>query len=240
MTQTQSVTAETCDHFLRQGREFLAQGDLASASAAGWRAAEIAMASYAGPGAEFNFTDAAQRLVKDHRGHTAAAEWVVSAMALSDNAGYDWLDSEGVARRLDDVQRLAILVKDIAEPPQSAEDILRRAWECLGNGYLIPASDKGWEAALLIARTYADAIGCDYRDEGQFGRVMQLLEKEESWERAVSGWIYAAENIHQTAKYCAMKGGSRYAEVVADDIDAIAKLADFVQETVSSGSWQAV
>ena len=147
MTQTQSVTAETCDHFLRQGREFLAQGDLASASAAGWQAAVIVMANYAGSGAEFNFTDAAQRLVKDHRGHAAAAEWVVSAMALSDNAGYDWLDSEGVARRLDDVQRLAILVKDIAEPPQSAEDVLRRAWECLGNGYLIPASDKGWEAA---------------------------------------------------------------------------------------------
>lgn len=239
MTQTQSVTAETCDQYLRQGREFLAQGDLASASASGWQAAVIAMASYAGPGAEFNFTDAAQRLVKDNREHTAA-EWVVSATALSDNAGYDWLDSEGVARRLDDVQRLAILVKDIAEPPQSADDILRRARECMDNGYLIPASDKGWEAALLAAKSYADAIGCDYRDEGQFSRVMQLLEKEESWEREVGGWIYAAEHIHQTAKYCAMKGGSRYAEVVADDIDAIAKLADFVQETARSRSWQAV
>ena len=41
MTQTQSVTAETCDHFLRQAREFLAQGDLASASAAGWQAANV-------------------------------------------------------------------------------------------------------------------------------------------------------------------------------------------------------
>ncbi len=241
MTQTQSVTAETCDHFLRQAREYLAQDDLADASASGWQAAVRALEVHTGDAiAEGYFRDAARKLVKDRRARANAAEWVISAITLSENVADDWLDNDGVAHRLDDVQRLVVLIDDMASPPQTAEDILRRARQCLDNGYLIPASDKGWEAALLIAGTYADAIGCDYRDEGQLSRVMQLLEKEESWERAVSGWIYAAENIHQTARYCAMKGGSRYAEVVADDIDAIAKLADFVQETVSSRGWQAV
>ena len=203
MTQTQAVTAETCDHFLRQGREFLAQGDLASASSAGWQAAVTAVAIYAGPGADFNFTDAAQRLVRDNRGHAAAAEWVVNAMALSDNAGYDWLDVDGVARRLDDVQRLAILVQDMAEPPQSADDVLRRAWECMDNGYLIPASDTGWEAALLAAKSYADTIGCRCGDESHFDSVMRTLEKEEADSKEIGGWTYAAVKLRKTAVYCA-------------------------------------
>ncbi|MCE2500216.1 MAG: hypothetical protein J4G13_05080 [Dehalococcoidia bacterium] len=196
------------------------------------------MGAYAGPDADF--LDDARKLVNEHRGNGNAAEWVVSAMALSDNVEYDWLDKDGVGRRLDDVQRLTILVADLADPPQTAADILRRARECLNNGYLIPASDKGWEAALLIAKTYADAIGYDYRGESQFSRVMQLLEKAESGQREISGLIYAAENVRQTAKYCAMQGDSRYAEVVADDIGAIAKLADFVLGAVSSENRRAV
>ncbi len=232
MTQTQAATAETCDQFLRQAREYLAQGDLVSASATGWRAAEIAMASCAGPGAGFNFTDAAQRLVKDNRGHTNAAEWVVSAMALSDNAGYDWLDSEGVARRLDDVQRLAILVKDLAEPPRSAEDVLRRAWECMDNGYLIPASDKGWEAALLAAKSYADTIGCRYGDESHFDSVMRTLEKEEADSKEIGGWTYAAVKLRKTAVYCAGRSDPQYAELFADDVRAVGNLVLFIQARV--------
>ena len=163
MTQPLPVLAESCDYFLRQGRAALAQGELVSASRAGWQAAVCATADYAGP--DVDFTDGARRLVKDSLGNGNAAEWAVSAMALSDNIEYGWLDRYGIARRLDDVQRLAILVKDIADPPQTAEDILGRAWECMDNGYLIPASDKGWEAALLAAKTCADAIGCQYSDE---------------------------------------------------------------------------
>ena len=236
MTRSQPVLAETCDYFLGRGRGCLAKGELTSASDAGWQAAEIAMASYAGPGAGFNFTDAAQRLVKDNRGHTAAAEWVVSAMALSDNAGYDWLDGEGVARRLDDVQRLVLLVKDIAEPPKSAADILRRAWECMDNGYLIPASDKGWEAALLAAKSYADAIGYSYRDESHFRPVMDILEKEAAGHKAVGTWIYAAVNLRQTAAYCAGRNDPRYAELIADDIGEVGKLVSFIQANIGQFS----
>ena len=230
MTQPQAVAAETCDHFLRQGREFLAQGDLASASAAGWRAAVRAMADYAG--ADADFTEAARRLVNDHRERGDVAEWVVSAMALSDNAGYDWLDVDGIARRLDDVQRLAILVKDIAEPPQSAEDVLRRAWECMDNGYLIPASDKGWEAALLAAKSYADAIGCRYGDESHFDSVMRTLEKEEAESKEIGGWMYAAVKLRKTAVYCAGRSDPRYAELFADDVRAVGNLVLFIQARV--------
>ncbi len=227
MTQTQSVTAETCDHFLRQARKFLAQGDLASASAAGWQAAVTVMASYAGSGAEFNFTDAAQRLVKDNREHTAA-EWVVSAMALSDNAGYDWLDSEGVARRLDDVQRLAILVKDIAEPPQSAEDVLRRAWACLDNGSLAVASEKGWEAAVHAAKAYATAMGHDRIRSNYVSQVTRLL-KEEPGGNQVGNWSMSASMLHQNAI-----GDPDWLdlEIIREDLQGVSKLVSFIGKCI--------
>ena len=233
MTQSQPILAETCDYFLRQGRESLAQGELVSASNAGWQAAVLAVGAYAGDDlAGGDFKDVAQKLVKDSRGRGNPAEWVVSAMALSDNVEYDWLDQAGVGRRLDDVQHLVILVKDIAEPPKSAANILRRAWECMDNGYLIPASDKGWEAALLAAKTYADAIGYSYRDESHFRPVMDILEKEAAANKAVGTWIYVAVNLRQTAAYCAGRNDPRYAELIADDIGEVGKLVSFIQASI--------
>ena len=229
-TQLQSAPAADCDTLLRQARELLDKGELAPASAAGWDAAVRALTDYAGPGADF--ADAAQQLVGDYRGHTDAAEWVVSAMALSDNTGYDWLDADGIARRLDDVQRLAILVKDIAEPPQSAEDVLRRAWECMDNGYLIPASDKGWESALLAAKAYADAIGCHYEGERHFDSVMRALEREEADNNEVGGWAHTAVKLRKTAAYCSGRSDPRYAELFADDVRAVGELVSFVQARV--------
>ncbi len=241
MTQPQAVAAETCDQFLRQGREFLAQGDLASASSAGWRAAVLTLEAYAGDTVSASdFRDAARRLLKDSRGSAKAAEWVVSAITLSENVADDWLDADGVARRLDDMQRLALLVKDIAEPPQSADDVLRRAWECMDNGYLIPASDKGWEAALLAAKSYADAIGYQYSDESHYHKVMNILEKEEAGNNEVGTWIYVAAKLRQTAAYCNGRNDPRYAELVADDISDVGKLASFIQALTSSGNSQAV
>ena len=229
MTQLQSAPAASCDTLLRQGRELLNKGELAPASARGWQAASRAMSDYV----DADFTDAARELVVDYRGHTDAAEWVVSALALRDNAEYDWLDRDGVARRLDDVQRLAILVKDINEPPQSADDVLRRAWECMDNGYLIPASDKGWEAALLATKTYADAIGCRYKDESHFDSVMRILQKAEAGSREVGTWTYAAANLRRTAAYCAGRNDPRYAELVAEDIGEVGKLVSFIQESIT-------
>lgn len=230
MTQLQAAQAVDCDTLLRQARELLAQGELAAASAAGWDAAALAMADYAGPGVDF--ADAAQRLVKEHGGHTDAAEWVVSAMALADNVGYDWLDVDGVGRRLDDAQRLVILMKDIAEPPQGAEDVLRRAWECMDNGYLIPASDKGWEAALLAAKTYADAIGYSYGGEKHFDSVMRILEKEEADNKEVGGLTYAAIKLRKTAVYCSGRSDPRYAEMFAEDVRAVESLVLFIKARV--------
>ena len=249
MTQLQSAPASDCDTLLRRARELLDKRELALASGAGWQAAVAVMSDYAGSAADF--TDAAQRLVKDHCGHTAAAEWVVSALALSDNAGYDWLDGEGIARRLDDVQRLAILVKDMAEPPQSAETVLQRAWECFANGALAVASEKGWEAALWATKSHADAIGHEYLGEYHFDDVVRMLAKDDAWSERTSGCENGALNLRQTAAYyttcpkmMSPEDGPETAgpnsghyhprwllpELVADDIASVAALAGMLKE----------
>lgn len=224
MTQPLAVVAANCDQFLRQGREFLAQGDLASASAAGWRAGVLALEAYTGDAiADADFRDAARGLVKDTRAHANTAEWALSAIALSDNVDDDWLDADGVARRLDDVQRLALLVKDIAEPPQSAEDILRRAWECMDNGAPAVASEKGWEAALCATKTYADAMGCDYHGDRHFEDVMRTLEKDDVWREKVAGCEYSALNLRRTAAYCDMYPRRMHPEVPLVDCRPVSK-----------------
>ena len=224
MTQTQAVTAETCDQFLRQGREFLAQGDLASASAAGWRAAVLALEAYAGDTvSESDFRDAARRLVKDSRGSAKAAEWAVSAITLSENVADDWLDADGVARRLDDVQRLALLVKDIANPPRNAGDILAQSRECLENGYLAIASEKGWEAATHAAKAYAEAMGHDYQGDRHFEDVIRALEKGDEWREEVAGCEYSALNLRRTAAYCDMYPRRMHPEVPLIDCRPVSK-----------------
>ena len=240
MTATLIPPATECDALLRQGRQLLDAGQLAPASAAGWQAAQSAMAAYAasaGAATSAGFTDAARHLVQHYRGDGQVAEWAVSALALADNAQYDWLDRDGVSRRLDDVQRLSILVQDIAHPPQTTAALLRQAWRCMDNGYLIPASEQGWAAALLVAKRYAHAIGCDYHGESDFDAVMRLLATEQNGGpefSEIGGWAHAAAYLRQTADYCARQGDNRYTDLVADDLDAVAKLVDFVQAKVAA------
>ena len=235
-----AAPATECDALLRQGRQLLDAGRLAPASAAGWQAAQSAMSAYAasdGAAAGAGFTDAARRLVQHYRGDGQAAEWAVSALALSDNAQYDWLDRDGVSRRLDDIQRLSILAQDIANPPQTPADLLRQAWQCMDNGYLVPASEQGWAAALLVAKRYAHAIGYDYHGEGDFDAVMQLLATEQNADPEIPeirGWAHAAAYLRQTADYCARQSDNRYADIVADDLDAVASLSDFVLAKVAA------
>ena len=232
MTQQQVILAESCNYFLRQGRGALVEDELASASAAGWQAALFAVKAYAGP--DIGFTDAARELVNDRRGHGSIAEWVFSALALSDNANYDWLDKDGVGRRLDDVQRLVISVKDIAKPPKSAADILRRAWECMDNSALAVASEKGWEAALCATRTYADAVGHEYRGDSHFDDVVRMLAKDQDLRRDVSDWTSGALTLRETGSYCIVYPHWLHAEIVAEDIGAVAKLAATVQQLVAA------
>lgn len=233
MTQTESAPATGCDALLRRARELLGKDELVPASAAGWQAAVLAMGAYAGP--DTDFPDAARKLVNERRGRGNAGEWAVSALALSDNIQYDWLDKDGVGRRLDDVQRLVILIKDIAEPPKSAADILRRAWDCMDNGALPVASEKGWEAALWTTKTYADIMGCKYRGDNHFDTVTRMLAKEEvggrvAEVREVIKWEGNALNLRQTAAYCALYPNWLHAEFVAEDIDGVSKLAALIQE----------
>jgi len=218
VTQPLAVAAETCDQFLRQGREFLAQGDLASASAAGWRAAVLALEDHSGnPVADGDFRDAARTLVKDPLANANTAEWVVSAIALSDNVDDDWLDRDGVGRRLDDVQRLALLVKDIAQPPQTAEDILARSRECLANGYLAVASEKGWEAATHAAKAYAETMGFNCDGDNHFEQVTRSLEKDRSFPKEVAIWIDGASMLRKTASLCSTYPHSLHPEVPVED-----------------------
>ena len=199
MAQPQTAPAADRDTLLRRARELLDKGKLVPASSAGWQAAVAAMATHAGPYADF--TDAARRLIKGEHGRSSAAEWMTSAMALSDNIQYDWLDKEGIARRLDDVQRLVIFIEDIADPPQSAETILQRAWECFANGALTVASEKGWEATLWATKAHADAIGHEYRGEYHFDDVMRMLLKDDAWRKHALSCEQGALNLRQTAAY---------------------------------------
>ena len=231
MTQPLAVAAETCDEFLRQGRESLAQGKLASASAAGWRAAVLALEDYSGsPVADGDFRNAARGLVKDTRAHTNTAEWVVSAIALSDNVDDDWLDADGIARRLDDVQRLALLVKDIAKPPQSPDDVLGHAWACMDNGALAPASEKGWEAALWATKTYADAMGHGYRGDNHFDLVMRILSKDDVWHKEAAECESGALALRSNGAYCTVYPHWLHDRIVSDDIEAVAKLVSLIQQ----------
>ena len=231
MTQPQTVAAETCDQFLRQGREFLAQGDLASASAAGWRAAVLALEAYAGDAvAECDFKDAARALVKDGRGTAKAAEWVVSAITLSENVVDDWLDKDGVGRRLDDVQRLVLLVKDIAEPPQSADDMLSRARECMDNGCLAVASEKGWEAATYAAKTYAKAMEHDHIRSNYLSQVTRYLKQEPDGNKA-GNWSISAKMLLDNAH---AKPDWLDAELISNDLDDVSKLVALVKEAVEN------
>ena len=229
MTQLQSAPAADCDALLRQARELLDKGELAPASEAGWRVAVHAMADYAGT--DVDFTDAARELVKDWRGNTDAAEWVVSALALSDNVGYDWLDVDGIGRRLDDVQRLVMLVKEIAEPPQSADDVLRRAWECVDNGYLAPASEKGWEAATYAARAYVVAMGHDHIRSNYLSQVTRHLKQEPGGSKA-GNWSMSAkmllENLHTKADWLD-------AELIGNDLNDVGELVALVNAVIKNG-----
>ncbi len=229
MTERQSAPVAAGDEFLRRGRELLAKGELALASEKGWQAAVSAVNAYVGAnGLGGDFEKVALELAKDHRKHWNTAEWLVSAMALRDNTLYDWLDRDNIGRRLDDVQRLVILVKDMADPPQNAVDILGRAWECMDNGYLAPAADKGWEAAQAAVKTYAHAIGYDYHGENDFEKVIDIVEKEDGGNREVSRWAYAAANLSQTAAYCVVRP-PRYAEIIANDLCEVRQLVVLIE-----------
>ena len=226
---------------LRRARELLEQGRLAPASAAGWQAAWSAVASYAGAGRPDGwsvdgdgdrdfFAEAARRLAQDGRGDDRAAEWAASALALYDNARYDWLDREGVGRRLDDMQRLTILAQDIAEPPQNADDILRRAWQCVDNGALAVASEKGWAAATYAAKVYAEAMGYDRIRSNYLEQVSHLLVKEPGGENAGLWSLKAGillDNIGAKSHW--MDAG-----IIGDDLAEVAKLTALIKELVGN------
>ena len=237
------LTPADSNALLRQARELLEQGWRAVASAVGWRVALSAVATYAGTagwpvdggGDRYRvfFAEAARRLVQDRRGDDRAAEWTASALALYDNTQYDWLDRDGVGRRLDDVQRLTILAQDIAEPPQNADDILRRAWQCVDNGALAVASEKGWAAALAATRIYAEAAGCEYRGEYHFEQAVKLLAKEGSGRREVVDWQYSALNLCEYASYCNAYPHWLDREMVAGDIEGVSKLVALIRELIA-------
>ena len=218
-------------------------GELAPASAAGWQAAQFAMAAYAGTDgldgmAGFQkiagmagFQEIAGSLLNHYRGDCNASEWIFSALALADNARCDWLDQDGVSRRLDDVQRLSILLQDIANPPQTAAVLLRQAYRCIDNGSPAVASEKGWQAALLATKTYADAIGCDYQGEYHFEATTRLLAKDEILREEVRAGESAAAYLRRNASYCVYP--KLYREIVAEDLAAVDHLAKLIHNAVA-------
>ena len=242
-TLPQSDPVTESDARLRRARELLDAGRLAPASAAGWQAALSAMAAHAGrddggdgaTGCEAtSFKETARRLLKDHRGDDNPSEWVFSALALADNAKFDWLGQDGISRRLDDVQRLLILLQDIANPPQTAADIFQQARVCLDNGYLAVASEKGWQAVLSATKTYADAVGCEYRGEYHFEQAIKRLAKEDARNRDVMEWEAGAASLGRTASYCAVYPDWLHPEIVAGDLASVANLVNLIDTTLAA------
>ena len=191
----------------------------------------LALEAYSGDAvAEHDFRDAARRLVKDSRGSSKAAEWVVSAITLSENVADDWLDRDGVSRRLDDVQRIVLLVKDIAEPPQVAEDVLARSRECMENGYLAVASEKGWEAATYAAKTYAKVMGHDHIRSNYLSQVTRYLKQEPDGSKA-GNWSITAKMLLDNAH---AKPDWLDAEMIGNDLDDVSKLVALVKAAVEN------
>ena len=216
------------DARLRQARELLEAGRLAPASAAGWQAARSAMAAYAGryDGADgaTGFKEIARRLLNEHRGDGNASEWVFSALALADNAKLDWLGRDGISRRLDDVQRLLILVQDIANPPRGADDILRRAWQCMDNGSLAATCEQGYAAAEYAAKTYSAAMGYDRIRSNHLDQVSHLLMKEPGGQDA-GAWAIAVDVMLESAYD---SPGGRHPDVVGSGLRAAESLVSFI------------
>ena len=242
-TTPQSAPVTGSDARLRRARELLDAGRLALASAAGWQAALSAMAAHAGrddggdgaTGCDANsFKETARRLLKDHRGNDHPSEWVFSALALADNAKFDWLGQAGVGRRLDDVQRLLILLQDAAHPPRSADAILRRAWQCVGNGSLAVAAEQGWQAALVATRSYADAVGCEYRGEYHFEQAVKRLAKEDARGRDVMEWEAGATSLGRAASYCAVYPDWLHPEIIAADPASVVNLVNLIDTTLAA------
>ena len=235
-TPQQSASVSESDKRLRLARKLLAEGPRFAAAALGWQAALLAMAAYAGRDnldGTTDFKEIAHRLLNERRGNGNAPEWVFSALALADNnARYDWLGRDGISRRLDDVQRLLILVQDIANPPSSADDILRQAWRCMDNGSLAVASEKGWQAALAATKTYADAVGCEYRGEYHFEKATRLLLKDETLRDEVTAGESAASYLRRNASYCVYP--KLFPEIVAEDLEAVVNLSRLIQDAIAA------
>ena len=222
------------DALLRRARDLLVQGELVLASAAGWLAAAAAMAAYAGGDGDSiasdrdGFAKIARRLVNDYRGWGGAAEWAVGALTLADNVQYSWLGRDGISRRLDDVQRLLILVQDVADPPRGADDILRRARQCMGNGSLAVAAEQGYAAAEYAAETYAAAMGYDRIRSNHLDQVSHLLVKEPGGQNA-GAWSITVDVMLESA--CDSPGGL-HPDVVGNGLQAAESLVSFIAALV--------
>ena len=237
MTMTAAISPQSApvtesDARLRRARELLDAGRLALASAAGWQAALSAMAAYAGrdDGVDdaTDFKETARLLLNECWGDDNPSEWVFSTLALADNARYDWLGQDGVGRRLDDVQRLLILVQDAAHPPRRADDLLRRAWQCVGNGSLAVAAEQGYAAVNYVAKTYAAAMGYDRIRSNWLDRVSHLLMQEPGGQDA-GAWSITVDVMLESAYD---SPGCLYPDVVGNGLQAAESLVSFIAALV--------
>ncbi len=194
--QRTTTYREQSQVYLGQAREELAKGDLPQASEKGWGAASQMVKAIA------------QERGWQHRRHRDLYQIVgklrleivnpkltslfSAATALRVNISENWHTAQDVEDHLRRVDRfLSRLEKLLPAPPkkisikhqrpprkEQSRLFLAQAHEELSKGYLVEASEKGWLAALEMAKVLGQQKGCPISTQREFIGFISALRNE--------------------------------------------------------------
>ena len=121
---------------------------------------------------------------------------------------------------------------EIADHEAQAREFLARSRECLAQGNLHQASEKGWGAAAHIAKAVAVAQGWRYTNHSDFSEVLYQARKL-TGNPGLNGMRGIANELH--INYYKRKMHLN-AESIGEDLDSIAELVDILYPLTGLGS----
>ena len=121
MSQFDSDHSRICADFVRNGRRYLADGELLQASEKGWGAAAHAAKVYA-DARDYDYRSHSHfnhvvLMLAQESGDRTVIRWADSANGLHNNFYLDWYDAEMVSERLDDIEKFVHLIADLTDVP---------------------------------------------------------------------------------------------------------------------------